>query len=237
MATSSFIPKAELNAYQRWEMNSLDVPDPIRKEQDQQLKTKDNTLVNEQDKATLPTEEEIAAILQHAKKEGYAAGYQEGNTAGYTEGRKAAEIEITAEVARLQALLSNLDHDLHTMDQHVADDLLDLAIALTKKMITQALQLKPELIVPIVQEAIRNLPSAMQHPRLYLHPDDAKIVHMHLDSQLAQDSWSIREDEQLSKGGCRIEANGSEIDASLEIRWHRVLSAIGQNDSWLEKND
>lgn len=237
MATSSFIPKAELNAYQRWEMNSLDALDPVREEQDQPFNTEDSALVDEQDKVTLPTAEEIAAILQQAKTEGYAAGYQEGNTAGYAAGRKAAEIEVTAEVTRLQALLSNLDHDLHTMDQHVADDLLALAIALTKKMITQALQLKPEFIVPIVQEAIRNLPNTMQHPRLYLHPDDAKIVHMHLDSQLAQDSWSIREDEQLSKGGCRIEVNGGEIDASLEMRWQRVLSAIGQNDSWLEKND
>ncbi|WP_297325544.1 flagellar assembly protein FliH [Nitrosomonas sp.] len=237
MATSSFIPKAELNAYQRWEMNALDAPDPIPEEHDQQLNTEDNTLVDEQNKITLPTEEEISAILQHAKTEGYAAGYQEGNAAGYAAGRKAAEIEVTTEVARLQTLLSNLDQDLHTIDQHVADDLLGLAIALTKKMVTQALQLKPELIAPIVQEAIRNLPSAMQHPRLYLHPDDAKIVHAHLGDQLAQDSWSIREDEQLSQGGCRIEANGSEIDASLEVRWQRVLSAIGQNDSWLEKND
>lgn len=237
MATSSFIPKAELNAYQRWEMNSLDAPDSIREKQDQPLTTEDNTLVDEQDKIASPTEEEIAAILQQAKKEGYAAGYQEGNTAGYAAGRKAAEIEVAAEVARLQALLSNLDHDLHTIDQHVADNLLGLAVALTKKMITQALQLKPELIVPIVHEAIRNLPSAMQHPRLYLHPEDAKIVHAHLGDQLAQDSWSIRADEQLSKGGCRIEANGGEIDASLEVRWQRVLSAIGQNNSWLEKND
>lgn len=237
MATSSFIPKAELNAYQRWEMNALDAPDPTPGKKDQQLNTEDNPLPDEQDEIISPTEEEIAAVLHQAKTEGYAAGYQAGNTAGYAEGRKTAETEITTEVARLQALLSNLDQDLHKIDQHVADDLLDLAITLTKKMVTQALQLKPELIVPIVQEAIRNLPSAMQHPRLYLHPEDAKIVHAHLGDQLAQDSWSIRADEQLSKGGCRIEANGGEIDASLEVRWQRVLSAIGQNDSWLEKND
>ena len=140
-------------------------------------------------------------------------------------------------MVQLQTLLSNLVQDLHKIDQHVADDLLDLVIVLTKKMVTQALKLKPELIVPIVQEAIRNLPNVMQHPRLYLHPDDAKIVHLHLDDQLTQDNWSIREDAQLARGGCRIEANGSEIDASLEIRWQRILSAIGQNDSWFEKRD
>lgn len=237
MITSNFIPKEELNAYQRWEMDSFETQDFTK--QEQQAETQDSTQINghEQNEITLPTSQEIASTLQHAKQEGYAAGYQEGSTAGYAEGRKAAEIEVKTEVTHLQTLLSNLNQDLHKIDQRVADDLLDLAIALTKKMVTQALKLKPELIVPIVQEAIRNLPNVMQQPRLYLHPDDAKIVHLHLDDQLAQDNWSIREDAQLARGGCRIEANGSEIDASLEIRWQRILSTIGQNDNWFEKTD
>ena len=235
MTTSSFIPKEELPAYQRWEMDSLETPDLTQKKQS--ARTQDSTPINNPNEIVLSTETEIAAIFQHAKKEGYAAGYQEGHTTGYAEGRKTADVETKTEIARLQTLLTNLDHDLHAIDQQVADDLLELAIALTKKMITQALKLKPELIVPIVQEAIRNLPNAMQHPRLYLHPDDAKIVRAYLDIQLAQDHWSIREDEQLARGGCRIEANGSEIDASLEVRWQRVLSVLGQHDSWLERNN
>jgi len=235
MITSNFIPKEKLDAYQRWEMDSLETPNLTKK--DQEAETENSTQVNEQDKAVLPTEEEIATIFQHAKEEGYAAGYQEGSTTGYTEGRKTAEVEVKMEVAHIQTLLSNLDQDLHKIDQQVADDLLNLAIALTKKMVTQALKLKPELIMPIVQEAIRNLPNAMQHPRLYLHPDDAKLIHLHLNDQLAQDNWSIREDEQLSRGGCRIEASGSEIDGSPEVRWQRVLSIIGRNDNWLEKKD
>ena len=237
MITSNFIPKEKPNAYQRWEMDSFETPDFTKKEQ--QAGTQNSAQINghEKNKIVLPTQEEIAATFQHAKEEGYAAGYQKGNTTGYAEGKKAAEIEVKTEIAHLQALLSNLNQDLHKIDQQVADDLLDLAIALTKKMVTQALKLKPELIVPIVQEAIRNLPNVMQHPRLYLHPDDAKIVHLHLDDQLAQDNWSIREDEQLARGGCRIEANGSEIDASPEVRWQRILSTIGQNDSWFEKRD
>jgi flagellar assembly protein FliH len=99
------------------------------------------------------------------------------------------------------------------------------------------LNLNPELIVPIVQEAIRNLPNVMQYPRIYLHPDDAKIIHLHLGNRLAQDNWSIREDEQLSRGGCRIEASGSEIDASLEVRWQRILLNIGQSDHWFDNGN
>lgn len=236
MITSNFIPKEELHIYQRWEMDSLEAPDLTKK--DHQAGTQNNTQINTQNGVAIQTEEEFAAIFRQAKEEGYSAGYQEGSVAGYAESRKIAEIEVKTEVAQFQALLSNLSRDLQNIDQQVADDLLDLAIALTKKMVTQALKLKPELILPIVQEAIRSLPNiTMQHPRLYLHPDDAKIVHHYLDEQLTQDDWSIREDKQLLRGGCHIETNSSEMNASLEVRWQRILSAIGQQDTWFENKD
>jgi flagellar assembly protein FliH len=235
MIASNSFSKKKLDAYQRWEMNSFETPELTRETQEAETET--SIQADEQPRVSLPTEEDVAAIFQHAKEDGYAAGLQEGNAAGYAEGRKIAEIEVKAEVARVQELLSKLDKDLHEMDQQVADSLLELAITLAQKVVVQALKLKPELIIPIVQEAIRNLPNAMQHPRLFLHPEDAKLVLVHLNDQLEQDHLCVREDEQISRGGCRIEASGSEINGSLEVRWQRVLSAIGQNDGWLEKKD
>ena len=232
MIASNSFSKEKLSAYQRWEMNSFETPDLAREAQ-----AEASLQVDEQPQISLPAEEEVAAIFQRAKEEGYAAGLQEGNAVGYAEGRQIAEIEVKAEVARVQALLSKLDQELHEMDQQVADSLLELAVTLAQKVVAQALKLKPELIIPIVQEAIRNLPNAMQHPRLFLHPDDAKLVLVHLNDQLEQDHLCIREDEKISRGGCRIEASGSEINGSLEVRWQRVLSTIGQNDGWLEKKD
>lgn len=234
MIASNFVPKEKLTAYQRWEMDSFETPDGPQETQEAESSIQPDSPVPQ---VTLPTAEDVAAILQSAKEEGYAAGWQEGNTTGYTEGRSIAESEVKAEVAHIQALLHKLDQDLHDMDQHVADDLLELALALAKKIVTEALKLQSELIIPIVQEAIRNLPNTVQNPRLFLHPEDAKLVLAHLSGQLEQDHWSIREDEQLSRGGCRIEANGSEVNGSLEVRWQRVLSAIGQQDDWLERKN
>ncbi len=233
MTTNSFIPREKLTSYQRWKMDSLETSDLIQKKHS--TKGQSDAQVNKQ--ITLPTDAEIAAIFQNARKDGYAAGFQEGTEKGYTEGKKVAEAEIKNEATHLQTLLSHLNQDLQRLDQEVADELLSLAIALSKKMIGRALIIKPEFILPIVQDAIKNLPCVLQQPRLYLHPDDAKIIRSHMENQLAQDNWSIREDEQLLPGGCRIEVNGSEIDASLEVRWQKILSALGQNADWLEKND
>lgn len=253
MLTKNSASKNKSQAYQRWVLKALDQPEELNEPQvkevpqeseasalaPQGMPTEAGTSIHLEEAipVALPTEAEVAAVFQSAKDEGYATGYQEGHAAGYAEGRGEAEVHVKAEAVRIQALLSQLDQDLHAVDQQMADQLLELAITLTKKMVTQALKLKPELIVPIVQEAIRNLPAAMQHPRLYLHPEDAKLVSAHLSEQIAQENWSIREDERLTRGGCRIEANGCEINGDLEARWHRVLSAIGQQDDWLERSD
>ena len=234
MIASNFVPKEKLSAYQRWEMDAFETAD--MQQEAQEIDSEPHLQPDDELQVQLPAEE-VAAAFQTAKDEGYAAGLQEGHAAGYAEGRSIAESEVKAEVAHIQALLHKLDQDLHDMDQHVADDLLELALALAKKIVTEALKLQPELIMPIVQEAIRNLPNTVQNPRLFLHPEDAKLVLAHLSGQLEQDHWSIREDEQLSRGGCRIEANGSEVNGSLEVRWQRVLSAIGQQDDWLERKN
>lgn len=240
MVTKDLTASAQSQDYQRWEMDSLDKLE--EKSREEESRVSENAEADparqseESAQVVMPTEEEVEAVFQRAKDEGHAAGYREGHAAGYTEGRSTAETEVKAEVQRIQTLLSQLERDLHALDQQTADQLLELALALAKKMVTQALKLRPEFIVPIVQEAIRNLPNAMQHPRLYLHPDDAKLVTAHLSGQIAQEHWSIREDARLDRGGCRIEANGCEINGDLKVRWQRTLSAIGQQDDWLDKD-
>lgn len=245
MVTKDLNASAQSQAYRRWEMDPLDKLE--EKSREEESRAPENTTPDtgtepaqqpeEPAQIVMPTEEEVAAVFQSAKDEGYAAGYLEGQATGYAEGRNTAETEVKAEVQRIQTLLSQLERDLHALDQQTSDQLLELAIALAKKMVTQALKAKPELIVPIVQEAIRNLPNALQPPRLYLHPDDAKLVAAHLSDQIAQEHWSIREDERIDRGGCRIEANGCEINGDLKVRWQRTLSAIGQQDDWLDKDN
>lgn len=249
MITKKSTDPEKFQTYRRWEMDALDrleeAEEPeltdsqqIAKESQaveaSPMEAESETQTEELIQVAMPTAEEVAAIRQSAQEEGYAAGYSEGyaqgHAAGYSEGRKVAEIEIKSEVAQLQMVLTKLREDLHDVDQQVADQLLELAVALARKIVTQSLKLKPELILPIVQEAIRNLPNAMQQPRLYLHPEDARLVITHLSEQMVQENWGIREDEQLMRGGCRIEANGCEINGSMEVRWQKVLSMIGQTD-------
>ncbi len=205
MNSSSIVPKEKLSAYQRWELNSFDG-----------IATGKNPAV------VLPTVEQIERVHQQAREEGLAAGYREGKDQAQTEAQ------------RLQLLLENLEQELQNFDQQVAQDLLTLSLDVARRMLCQALRVRPELVLTVVQEAIACLPHFNQHAHLVLHPEDAALVRSRLGEQLSHSGWKLLEDTRMGRGGCRVETANTQIDATLPSRWKRVLAAIGQEGEWLE---
>ena len=205
--------KESLTAYQRWELPTFDL-------------AKEEALPA----VTLPTAEEVEQIHRQAHEEGYQAGYAEG-------AQRARDEEQTAraEAQRLAGIIGVLDQELQQVDQQVAQSLLDLAMELARQMVQQALKVKPELLLGVVNEAIAELPHFSQHAHLILHPDDAELVRGKMSEQLEHAGWKILEDAQLERGGCRVETAHSRIDATLATRWKRVVASIGQDASWLEQ--
>ena len=178
---------------------------------------------------TLPTVEQIARIEEQARQEGFAAGHAEGHAEGRAEGLR----EAAAEAARLRALTDAFSAALSRADEGISHQILDLALDLARAMLKSALAVHPELVLPLVREAVRYLP-AMQQPALVcLHPDDAALVQQHMGDELARTGWQLTSDPLLERGGCRIETPGSQIDATLPTRWQRLATALGETSDWL----
>jgi flagellar assembly protein FliH len=116
----------------------------------------------------------------------------------------------------------------------IADDMLDLALDLAKAMLKTALAVRPELVLPIVGEAIRYLPSLQQPALLFLHPDDAALVKDHMQDELNKAGWRVAEDAHMERGGCRVETASNQIDASTSTRWQRIAAALGKDLDWLQ---
>lgn len=233
MNTTNVIPKEKLPKYQRWEPDTFEKTEKTDPDLDASAA---KAAEQEEQEEIILDEAKIEEIYRQAEEKGHAAGFQEGHTAGHQEGRQLAEVEVKAEVEQMHRLLSALDKELNETDQNVAQDLLTLALSLAKKMVSKALQVNPELIIPIVQEAMRHLPHTSHPPKLILHPDDAELIGKYLNNQQSQSDWEICEDEQMEKGGCRVKTGGCEIDASTPTRWQQIVSTIGQEDKWLEQS-
>jgi len=215
---TGFIPKEMLSAYQRWEVAAFD-------EAEQAAKIAESAPAvvaqEEQPPVVFPTAAEIEQMHTEAHQQGYEAGYEEG----ITKARDAA--------SQIDALMSNLQQALLELDQHVADQLLSTSVEIAKQVIRQSLKLKPELLLPVVREAVATLHPHQGHPLLMVHPDDAALIRTHLGEQLSHNNWRIVEDPSISAGGCRVELGASEVDATLETRWRRVLESIGISQEWL----
>lgn len=178
---------------------------------------------------SLPTIEAISAIEEQARQEGYDAGRAEGREQGLAEGREMA----TRETDRLHNLANTFSDEIRKADETISQQILDLSLDLARAMLKSALAINPELIIPIVKEAVRYLPSLQQPALLYLNPDDAALIRKSIGDELAKTGWLLTEDPHLEAGSCRVETASNQIDASLPTRWQRIAAALGKDSSWL----
>jgi flagellar assembly protein FliH len=211
------IPKEQQTAYQRWEMNSFG---------DNRASTKAAVSNAASNKLTI---EEAAKLREEARAKGHAEGLAEGRVAGLAQGRANAANEI----AMLKKIAESFSQEVMRADEVISQDLLNLALDIAKAMLKTSLSVHPELVLPIVSEAIHYLPSLQQPAILFLNPNDAAVVKEHMSDELNKAGWRLAEDMHLQRGGCRIETATNQIDASAQTRWQRIAEALGKESDWL----
>ena len=185
----------------------------------------------------LPTAAELEALREAARAEGYDEGLEEGRAAGYAAGHAEAleqgRLEAAAEIESLRAVASSFSTALAQADDSIASDVLDLALHLARSMVRTAFEVRPELIIPIVREAIEYLPVLQQPAVLAVHPDDIEIVRAGLGDEIDKGGWRLVADPQVARGGCKVDTASNQIDATAQARWTRLSHALGKNVEWL----
>ncbi len=136
---------------------------------------------------------------------------------------------------RLQQISEAFGSEVAQANETIAEDLLNLALDVAKAMLKTALKVNPELVLPIVGEAVRYLPSLQQPALLFLHPSDAQLVKDHMEDELTKAGWRVAEDTHLEPGGCRIETASNQIDESLGGRWERLAASLSKEPGWLKE--
>lgn len=219
-----------VGAYQRWTPPAFDgsdepEPEPVAAAPQPPHAAKASAAETEpaEPPVKLPTAEEIEAMYEQARSEGEKAGFDEG--------MKKAQ----AEAAQLARLVRAMDGALDQLGGEVAEEIAALALALAREMVGEALQARPEAVVAVVREALQQVPQGKV--RIHLNPEDVKLVRSHLDDQLETGHHHLIEDAAVARGGCRLEATGCDIDATLPTRWERVLASIGRGPQSVAQDD
>lgn len=214
--SSVVIPKEHSQDCQPWELLNLE-------------SGRQGGICTDHAAVSLPTIDQVSHIHDQARQEGYDLGLVEGRAEGLAEGRT----EAAGEIERLRRIAETFQAEVAKADESISQDVLNLSLDLARAMLKTTLAMRPELILPIVREAINYLPGMKQPALLFLNPDDAVLVKSRLGDELTKAGWNIAEDEHLERGGCRAETPSNQIDASIPTRWQRLAAALGRESDWL----
>lgn len=168
----------------------------------------------------------IEALQQQAQEEGYKAGFEEGHKAGFEAGQQAGKKDIRQQLAYLQQILTNLEQPLAELDQQIEEDLVNLAITMTRQLLRRELKQQPEHVIGAMRAALQALPVSDRKLKIYVNPDDLSIIQKGLSLDGDDNSRQWIEDPLMTRGGVRLETADTMVDATVEARLNSIISKL-----------
>jgi flagellar assembly protein FliH len=165
------------------------------------------------------------AEQKEKERANHERGYQEGLAAGQAE-IKRQTAALNERIARLDSVLATLARPFEDLDDEVEEQLTLLALTVGKQMVRRELRTDPAQVIAVIRESVGRLPAAARDVRVHLNPEDAAIVRELLSVPTSGErAWTIVEDPSLSRGGCIVRTDTSQIDARLDSRLNAIVSA------------
>lgn len=155
--------------------------------------------------------------------EAYERGKQEALAqaqAEHTEkiGQIAQQVESV-----LHDLQSQLNTELIALEQHSVD----LAVKVAEKLVGAAVEINPEYIVPILNEAL-TLAKGAAVRKVRVSPQDMEfieVVGVTKSLRAFDGTWAFEADATI-KSGCVVETSAGEIDFQLDKAWERIQASV-----------
>jgi flagellar assembly protein FliH len=171
--------------------------------------------------------------VQDAEQLAYCRGFDDGKRKGYELGERAG---LESAMQKLESLLTGGNKligelgDLHRQAcRDVEADLVQLALAVARKIVGREVSLGPEVVTRIVRQALGRVENAGRIT-IKLNPADlellAEIKPQLLSSLPEAGRAAFESDAGIARGGCLIETDGGEVDARIERQFQVVEEAF-----------
>jgi len=157
----------------------------------------------------------LTLVEREAWEHGFKDGHVEGVRKGEAELRsRIAEVDV--KLAALDAIMGALAKPLEDLDSQVEQELTRLTLTIAKHLVRRELRIDPAQVIGIIRHTVSLLPLSARKIKIFLHPDDAAIVRGKLAPASGEQEWQLAEDPLMARGGCRLTAENSSIDARIE---------------------
>jgi flagellar biosynthesis/type III secretory pathway protein FliH len=149
---------------------------------------------------------------------------------GVLEGRQEAELElehIRVQQKALEELAEGLDGLRKKIHKDISHDVAEMVLFAARRVVGETLAVHPPALIKLVEGAIARLPGD-DEVRIRIRPEAEEIVRGALGMRRP---FVIEVDEDL-EGGCVVEADVGEVEASLEAAFAGLGQAV---EDWLEE--
>lgn len=206
---SRFIPGEEIDAVEQWDFGAVD-------------------------SASLQLAAQAKARVDASDREQHETAFQIGHTQGYAEGfaqgqaqtQLEAQRQISEFIARqgedaaqnFAKLFSAAQTQLDEAEQVMAQGVLELACELARHVLRHELTVNPNVLQPVVREALGLLGTQTKSAVVRLHPTDLEVLEAPTRAEFAGMALTLLPDATVNRGGCVVESAGSVVDGTIEKR-------------------
>jgi len=218
-------PEVE-TAYERWEIGALS--------KDFKTKSEASSYKSKLHQEMMQSREEgYQAGLEEGRATGISEGLEIGSAKGYDQALIEGREQNILKSQQFTDLINNFEIELQQAKENTAQQILELCLEMSQAMLKTALDVRPELLLPIITQSLEDLPGVQFPATLHLNPSDIELVKLALGDDLKKDGWRIISDKHIEAGGCRLDTATNKIDATLPSRWQQLLDALGKTGEWL----
>ncbi|UCU98726.1 flagellar assembly protein FliH [Acidovorax radicis] len=228
---SRFIPSEEVGDFTQWKFGAVDGSDLV-----EPLPEPEAEPVVE-----IPAEIDEAAqqaLVQQACDDAYAEGFTQGQAETTLEWQRRLDEYIATQgqesARRLQEVFQTFDASLIDLQQHMAQQVLELACDIARQVVRQELSVNPNPLQPVVREAVGMLVTEGRPATVRLNPVDLDAMAAPLREEVDVPGIQWVADSAVPEGGCIVESAGTVVDGSLDKRWQRAIAALGLDSPWNE---
>jgi flagellar assembly protein FliH len=181
---------------------------------------------------------EAGTIRQAARSQGFEAGFAEGQKTGRETGHQEAFEAARSQFAEQQAsLIAACRQLIDQINDQRADwwaaarqDLIDLAIAIARRVACCVGQRERDVVAKNLEEAIQ-LVGRRSQITIQVNPADAEAARAFAGELMdRREHWKnvpVVESPQVSPGGCRLEWATGSVDATLQTQLDRIADELG----------
>ena len=159
------------------------------------------------------------------EEEAYRKGFAQGEDAGHAAGKK----NFDDAVQRIEVLFAALNVQLTERNKRYEDELLLLVKTMVDRLVHHEVSINPRVIQACLKQAL-SFVIEKSVARVHLHPDDfSRIREASLGDPSLLDGKKrieLMEDASVAEGGCYLETDFGDVDATLEHGREKLYDAV-----------